>query len=68
MKKICQKKYLIFMAFAMIVLLPLTTEAKTHSYQSTYDMTGGVFSKSYYSPTSYITTTIRPKIGTNGGE
>lgn len=54
------------MAFAMIILLLVITEAKTHSYQSTYNMTGGVFSNSYYSPTSYITTTIRPKIGTSG--
>ncbi|HAU86077.1 MAG TPA: hypothetical protein DCW90_11445 [Lachnospiraceae bacterium] len=64
-KVISLRKYAIFLALLMFVLYPLTAEAVTHTYISSYDMTGGVFSKSYYQPSSFIETTVIPEKGTD---
>ena len=49
-------------ALAMTIVSTTTVFASAGSYQSTYDMTGGVFSKSI-KPSSYVKTTIDPGIG-----
>ncbi len=46
-------------------IMTMTVIASDKSYSSTYDMTGGVFSK-YIKPKSYIKVNVVPKVGTEG--
>lgn len=63
MKK--SKKYVLFMSFAMIILIPTMAYASASSYQSTYDMQRSVFSREITAK-SYVSTYICPDVGTNG--
>ena len=57
-------KTLLALMLTLMVIVPITVFA-SGSYSSTYDMTGGVFSK-YITPTSYVKTTITPTKGVSG--